>query len=84
LSGGNNFEKTFCLVLRQHGLEDHLNDSLKKTVYKAIGDVDVETDRDCYIVLGYNKTYNLDASNGSCVKFTRDIEKIRDILKNFI
>jgi hypothetical protein len=83
-SSTNNLVKTLCLIIRRHGLEEHLNEDMRETVLDVIGNVDVNSDYDCYVVLGYDKVYNLQASNGTCAKFTRDSWKISQLLKNYI
>ena len=84
LSSGNNLVKTLCLIIRRHGLEEHLNEDMRETVLDVIGNVNVSNDYDCYIILGYDKSYNLQASNGTCAKFTRDSQKISLILRKYI
>ena len=87
-SSYTNLAKVFCLLLRQYNLEDTLRDSIRDTINEIIGDVEITRNFDCYVFLGYDKVYEIDPSGSNpkrgCAKYTREIKKIAEILKDFL
>jgi hypothetical protein len=75
--------KQFCFKLRACGAEDSLDEDVLRTIKSIIGSADCATDYDIAIHFGYDKYYNLKASNGSCRKIISNNKKLKEIAIKF-